>query len=580
MKKSYLNTKKAYLFIALLMALTSCSDILNKSSLTEISDKDIWSDPQLVETFVNARYNQVSQGWTESWESSVVDETQLTWDRGCNPINLGYVNSSDLGRSNGAWWGWDNRSWSTVWTNIANCNIFFENIGSVPFTVESQRTRYKGEVRFIRCLMYFDLMRRWGAMPIITRSFTIDDRDVILAQKRNSYEECVNFLTAQLDSAAKELPAKYSGNDNGRATNVAALALKSRVLLYAASDLMNVGVKNELIGYTSPKSNRWRLAADAASACIDLAVSNGYSLYNKYSDATENYKQMWFDTSNPEVLFAREGTTSANNEALPCIDQYNFPNGYGGWGGNCPIQEFVDAFEMKDGTKFDWTNKEEAANPYANRDPRLHASVLCNGDEFASRNLETFINEGEKSGGKDSKFGNDSWNTSLTGYNMRKFLNPAYVGNSWNMPYRRDWIWLRLGEQYLNLAEALYECNDEDGARNALNVIRKRAGMPDVTDTGIALLERIRNERRVELCFEEHRYFDVRRWKLGDEYLNKTVHGIKIIKKSDGSYTYDPTVVVQERKFIERMYWLPLPQAELDKNPNLIQNPGYSSGDK
>nr|MBP7359357.1 RagB/SusD family nutrient uptake outer membrane protein [Prevotella sp.] len=344
--------------------------------------------------------------------------------------------------------------------------------------------------------------------------------------------------------------------------------------------LMNVGVKNELIGYTSPKSNRWRLAADAASACIDLAVSNGYSLYNKYSDATENYKQMWFDTSNPEVLFAREGTTSANNEALPCIDQYNFPNGYGGWGGNCPIQEFVDAFEMKDGTKFDWTNKEEAANPYANRDPRLHASVLCNGDEFASRNLETFINEGEKGGGKDSKFGNDSWNTSLTGYNMRKFLNPAYVGNSWNMPYRRDWIWLRLGEQYLNLAEALYECNDEDGARNALNVIRKRAGMPDVTDTGIALLERIRNERRVELCFEEHRYFDVRRWKLGDEYLNKTVHGIKIIKKSDGSYTYDPTVVVQERKFIERMYWLPLPQAELDKNPNLIQNPGYSSGDK
>ncbi|WP_321426244.1 RagB/SusD family nutrient uptake outer membrane protein [uncultured Bacteroides sp.] len=174
-----------------------------------------------------------------------------------------------------------------------------------------------------------------------------------------------------------------------------------------------------------------------------------------------------------------------------------------------------------------------------------------------------------------SPLGPDSWNTSLTGYYPRKFLDETYSPNSWNFKNPKNWIWLRLGEQYLNLAEALYMSGNEDGARNALNVIRDRARMPRVTDTGSALLDRIRNERRVELCFEEHRYYDVRRWKLGDTYLNKTVTGISILRKPDGSKIYTPGRVVEQRKFTDKMYWLPILKSEIDKNTNLKQNPGY-----
>jgi len=561
---------------------TSCDDsILDKQPLTEISENDVWTDPALVQAFVNARYNQVGHGWTEGWQSSNVDETALTWSRGCEPINQGYLNPSDLGRMNGGWWGWDHRSWATVWGQITNCNIFFERIASVPFTDESLRTRLMGEVRFIRALMYHDLVARWGAMPLITKSYTLNDVNEIMQTKRATYKECIDFIVSELDKAVTELPASYSGTNKGRATSVAALALKSRVLLYAASDLMNIDVKDETVGYKTPDPNRWGKAASAAQACIDAALKAGYALYDKYGDDVKTkYIQLFLECGNSEVLFDREGTSSANSENLSYLDQSNGPNGYGQWGGNCPISEFVDAFEMADGTKFDWNNPVHKANPYANRDPRLHATVLCDGDQWMSRNVEAYINadaSGKEltTGGRDSKYGPDSWNTSLTGYYPRKFLDETYSPNSWNFKNPKNWIWLRLGEQYLNLAEALYMSGNEDGARNALNVIRDRARMPKVTDTGSALLDRIRNERRVELCFEEHRYYDVRRWKLGDTYLNKTVTGISILKKPDGTKIYTPGRVVEQRKFSDKMYWLPILKSEIDKNTNLKQNPGY-----
>lgn len=568
--------------ISVTLFFVSCNDtILDKQPLTEISENDVWTDPALVQAFVNARYNRVGHGWTEGWQSSNVDETALPWSRGCEPINQGYINPSDLGRMNGGWWGWDHRSWGTVWGQVTNCNIFFERIGSVPFPDATLKTRLKGEVRFIRALMYHDLVARWGAMPLITKSYTLKDVDKIKDTKRATYKECIDFIVSQLDSAAAELPASYSGTSKGRATSVAALALKSRVLLYAASDLMNIGVKDPTVGYTTPDPKRWEKAATAAQACIDAALTSGYTLYDKYGDDVKTkYIQLFLECGNSEVLFDREGTTSANSENLSYLDQSNGPNGYGQWGGNCPISEFVDAFEMADGTKFDWTNPVHKADPFSNRDPRLHATVLCDGDKWMTRNVEAYINADASgneltTGGRDSKYGGDAWNTSLTGYYTRKFMDETYSPNSWNFKNPKNWIWLRLGEQYLNLAEALYMSGNEVGARNALNAIRDRARMPRVTDAGSILLDRIRNERRVELCFEEHRYFDVRRWKLGDQYLNKTVTGISILKKPDGTKIYNPGKIVEQRKFSDKMNWLPILKSEIDKNSNLIQNPGY-----
>lgn len=579
-----------YLTIGLMATtmLASCADILDKKPLTEISDNDLWSDPALLKAFVNSRYNQVGVNGAESMQSSIVDETELTWLRGCETHNFARVSPTDLGRMNGAWWGWDNRSWSTKWTNISNCNIFFERVDNVGFTDETEKTKLVGQVRFIRAFEYWDLIARWGAMPIITKSFSINDREEIVGQKRNTYKECIDFLVSELDQAAKELPANWSGDDYGRATSVAALALKSRILLYAASPLMNEDVKIPEVGYTTPEPDRWQKAAKAATEALDAAQTAGYELYNLNGDPSKNYQLIFMDNTaaNKETLFARMGTSSADGESISSCDQYNNPNGYGGWGGNCPLQELVDAYEVvKDGvaSKFDWNNPEEKANPYANRDPRFYATILYDGAKWMTRNVETYFDVDNNGtiigGGKDTKFGNDSWNASPTGYNMKKFMDEGYALNSWNF-CARNWIHLRMAELYLNKAEALYHIGDEEGAREALKPVRQRAGMPAVTATGADLLEAIKNERRIEFAFEEHRYFDVRRWKEAPKYFGSTVHAITIKKYPDGKKTYEVdklrSDVGGDRKWDDKMYWLPIPKSEMDKNPNLVQNPGYN----
>lgn len=579
-----------YLTIGLMATtmLASCADILDKKPLTEISDNDLWSDPALLKAFVNSRYNQVGVNGAESMQSSIVDETELTWLRGCETHNFARLSPTDLGRMNGAWWGWDNRSWSTKWTNISNCNIFFERVDNVAFTDEAEKTKLVGQVRFIRAFEYWDLIARWGAMPIITKSFSINDREEIVDQKRNTYKECIDFLVGELDQAAKELPANWSGDDYGRATSVAALALKSRILLYAASPLMNEDVKIPEVGYTTPEADRWQKAAKAATEALDAAQNAGYELYNLNGDPSKNYQLIFMDNTaaNKETLFARMGTSSADGESISSCDQYNNPNGYGGWGGNCPLQELVDAYEVvKDGvaSKFDWNNPEEKANPYVNRDPRFYATILYDGAKWMTRNVETYFdvdgNGNITGGGKDTKFGNDSWNASPTGYNMKKFMDEGYALNSWNF-CARNWIHLRMAELYLNKAEALYYTGDEEGAREALKPVRQRAGMPAVTATGTDLLEAIKNERRIEFAFEEHRYFDVRRWKEAPKYFGSTVHAITIKKYPDGKKTYEVdklrSDVGGDRKWDDKMYWLPIPKSEMDKNPNLVQNPGYN----
>lgn len=579
-----------YLTIGLMATtmLASCADILDKKPLTEISDNDLWSDPALLKAFVNSRYNQVGVNGAESMQSSIVDETELTWLRGCETHNFARLSPTDLGRMNGAWWGWDNRSWSTKWTNISNCNIFFERVDNVGFTDETEKTKLVGQVRFIRAFEYWDLIARWGAMPIITKSFSINDREEIVGQKRNTYKECIDFLVSELDQAAKELPANWSGDDYGRATSVAALALKSRILLYAASPLMNEDVKIPEVGYTTPEPDRWQKAAKAATEALDAAQTAGYELYNLNGDPSKNYQLIFMDNTaaNKETLFARMGTSSADGESISSCDQYNNPNGYGGWGGNCPLQELVDAYEVvKDdvASKFDWNNPEEKANPYANRDPRFYATILYDGAKWMTRNVETYFDVDNNGtiigGGKDTKFGNDSWNASPTGYNMKKFMDEGYALNSWNF-CARNWIHLRMAELYLNKAEALYHIGDEEGAREALKPVRQRAGMPAVTATGADLLEAIKNERRIEFAFEEHRYFDVRRWKEAPKYFGSTVHAITIKKYPDGKKTYEVdklrSDVGGDRKWDDKMYWLPIPKSEMDKNPNLVQNPGYN----
>jgi starch-binding outer membrane protein, SusD/RagB family len=583
MKKifSYLN-----IFIAAtcLFAVSSCKkDLLNISPTNAISDAAVWSDPALANSFVNARYNQIGNGWyAESWVSSMSDESFLTWSRDCEPITQGYVSPSTQNSMNGGHWGESARRWDVVWKNIAASNSFFDNVNKVPFTDLNLKKRLTGEVTFIRALMYWDLVNRWGGMPLITKSYGIDNVSEISNIKRNTYKENIDFLVAECDKAIAALPASYSGADVGRATSVAAMALKSRVLLYAASPLMNNTRGDDpgfLVHYQAPDPARWQKAADAAQAVITAALANGYGLFNKYgTDVKSKYTGIFLEAGNSEVLFDREGGTSASNTNLSYLDEANGPNGYGNWGGNTPIAEFVDDFEMSDGTKFDWNNPVHKANPYANRDPRLYATVLVNGDTWKGRPVEAFYfkkPDGSETGGQDTKYGSNSWNTSATGYNVRKFTDEKYISGSWSFLIK-NWIWFRLGEMYLNLAEAKFNTGDEAGAKAALNIIRARANMPAISSSGTQLWNDIVYERRVELAFEEHRYFDVRRWMIADNVLNKNATGIRVFKNTDGTFTYTPGQLVETRKFVgPKMYWLPIQLDEINKNPNLQQNPGY-----
>jgi hypothetical protein len=563
---------------------TSCSkDLLDKAPLDAISDAAVWTDPSLVQAFVNARYNQISHGWySESWQASMVDECFLTWSRDCEPINQGYVSPSTKHSMNGGHWGESGRRWDVVWKNIGDCNVFFDNIDKVVFTDPALKSQLMGEVTFIRALMYWDLVNRWGGMPLITKSYGINTYTEILDIKRNSYKENIDFLVAECDKASGLLPPSFNGKDKGRATKVAALALKSRILLYAASPLMNDARSDDadnLVHYATPDANRWKKAADAAQAALDAASASGYKLFDSYGDDVKaKYDGIFLEGGNSEVLFDREGGASSLNLNLGYIDEANGPNGYGSWGGNTPISEFVDDFEMADGTKFSWSNPIQAANPYKNRDPRLNFTVLSDGDLWKGRKVETFFTkkaDGTETGGLDTKYGANSWNTSVTAYNVRKFLRESHSVNSWNFA-PRNWIWLRLGETYLNLAEAKFNAGDEAGAKVALNVIRDRARMPKITTSGTQLWNDIVYERRVELAFEEHRYFDVRRWKIAETVLNRKATGIRVFKNTDGTLTYTPLQFVEDRKFASpKMYWLPIQLDEINKNANLKQNPGY-----
>lgn len=584
------NLKYLLLSLIALMFVTACDDMLDKKPLTEVSEEDLWNDPALIQAYVNSRYNQIGHGWAAGMLSSCVDETDVVWGSvGCEAFIFGEMSSTNLGRLNGGWWRNDYRSWSTVWANISSCNIFLERIDNASFQDYNLKERLKAEIRFLRAFELNDLLIRWGGVPIITKSFTVENVNEALNLTRATYKECVDFLVDELEQVALILPASYSGDDYGRATSVAALALKARILLYAASPLMNDNVKSPLIGYTTPESDRWLKAAKAAQAAINAAIDAKYHLYDSSSDPIENYKNIFLDatSANPEVLFARMGTSSSMGESISDFEQWNFPMGSGGWSGNCPLEELVEDYEVIENgmsTKFDWSNPIHASAPYTNRDPRFYASILYDDAPFQDRNIEAYYDVDENgnylnSGGMDTKFGAESWNASSTGYNMRKYAHEEYVGYSNNYPFNRNWIWLRLGEQYLNLAEALYHTQDELGARAAVNVIRKRAGMPEITASGDNLLEAIKHERRIELVFEEHRYYDVRRWKEADKYFNKPVHGIEIKRYPNGSKTYEICPLKQSvsgnRKFFEKLYWGAIPQSEIDKNPKIAQNPGY-----
>ncbi|TLV03313.1 RagB/SusD family nutrient uptake outer membrane protein [Dyadobacter luticola] len=610
--------------------LWSCStDFLDVTPPSEIAGDQVWTDGALSEAFVTGIYQGLQQGgFSEQMLASLSDEAVFTHTgRNINTVNEGSLSPSNLG------WVDDTYGWSPMYTRIRATNIAIQNLKNVAtFTDQTLKDRILGEAYFLRAYYYQQLVRYYGSVPLIKKVYDLNEDYSI---ERNTFDDCIKSIVSDADSAALLLDGKSAVK--GRASKVAALALKSRVLLYAASDLHDIptaktkstliaGFANpEFLGYVSgDRAARWTAAQAAAKAVID-GGNGGYKLnltapetaaqgrinYTSMAMAGYSNDKTLDPTGGNEIIFGRFFTASLTADGARQTGLNNGPNGYHNWAGNTPIGLLVDDYEMMDGTPFSWTNPTEKANPYVNRDPRFYATVMYDGANWKPRNKisgnvdpANQIQTGaydllDDKGALFNRKGLDTrsssiedWNGSRTGYYMRKFIdpNPDLVDNTdrQNIP----WPFFRYTEAVFNYIEASIELGQDAVALSWLNKIRFRAGMPAIKAAGTALRDAYRHERRIEMAYEEQRYHDARRWMIAPTTLGRPLQFVSVIGKFKAGksmkepYHYDPTVYDytytpvedkshENRTWVDKMYFRPFSRDEINRNAKLMQNPGY-----
>jgi len=577
---------------------TSCDmSVLNKRPLDQISEEDLWEDSALMEQFVNDMYLGMGHGLYEVMLSAKTDEAHFIHGYGTADIVQANVSPSNRGSFDDG--RFSHYEWGALYLRIRQANVFLDRIDDSAVTDNELKERMIGEVHFLRAYFYHNLLRMYGGVPIITEPYALDDN---MEVARNSFAETVDFIVQEAEFAADYLPLVQFGDRLGRASAGAALALKARVLLYAASDLYHDNPSDmDVTGYTSGQDRQafWRAAKEAAEAVINLGEYSLFRADPSPGDSTAlNYYELFLTKDHSETIMSRYFIESRGDGYNPGL--HNGPNGYHNWAGNTPIQNLVDDYQMDDGSEFNWSDPEHAAAPYENRDPRFYASILHDGAPWRERPsdvadidpqniIQTFnvieIDGGGTASGVDTRDSPiEDWNGSYSRYYLKKFIDES-VNHSTTNKQEVPWIFFRYGEVLLNYAEASIELGDEQEARDALNKIRRRAGMPEFngTVTGEDLRDQYRNERRIEMAFEEQRYFDVRRWMLAPEVLNEPARGINIfvkgVDRSDRSsyydYDYQVNESIQSRAWDEKMYFVPISQQEMNRNSLLIQNPAY-----
>lgn len=612
----------------LMQPLVSCNDdFVNTQPLEEVPKELTWSDPALAEAFVFEIYNGLGQGgFDEEMQSSLTDESMFTHPgRGINTITESRSNPADQGMIK------DTYGYGPLYIRIRACNVAIENLAEPQFSDEARVNNLLGQSHFLRAYYYQQLLRFYGGVPLIDRVYELGEDDY--TAPRNTYAEVVDFIIRDCDRAA-ELLAGTSGGQ-GRATEVAALALKARVLLYAASDLHDLPTAstkapviggysdNQFLGYPSgSRTERWQRAKEAAFEVVKM-TNLGYQLEltapATVEEGTENYMVLSMGGGSKSVsadgqreLLLGRYFIDLKDEMGNYIGRNNGPNGYHNWAGNTPIQNLVDDYEMLDGTRFNWQNAVHKAAPYQNRDPRFYATILYDGADWKPRTADVAgrdPNNQIQSGryqitnaagavvaypGLDTRNSPvEDWNGSYTGYYFRKFTDPDPAVVDQNTRQYIPWPVLRYTESVLNYVEACIELGEEAEARNWLNKIRFRAGMPAITDVGDALKMRYRNERRVELAFEEHRFFDTRRWMIAPQTNGAKIRLINIVgtlkagvqvrtyqyNTANYNYTYTPVELepgIENRQWQDKMYFMPFHRDETNRNIKLQQNPGYN----
>ncbi|OOQ56814.1 RagB/SusD family nutrient uptake outer membrane protein [Mucilaginibacter pedocola] len=479
----------------------------------------------------------------------------------------------------------DENLWGTYYSGIRQTNEFINNIDVVPVLAKyktfSVKYVWKAEARFLRAYFYFELIKRYGGVPLLgNKVFTIGD-DVSLP--RNSFDDCVKYIVSECDAIRDTLPDypfppvdpanPFSKEaDSHRATKGAAMTLKAKVLLYAASPLFNGGNidgSNPLTGYTGADQNRWAAAAAAFKDVMELRAPTGQLSYS----LLDNYKDIFLTQYNPEIIFFRQGGDGTG------VETANGPVGFTGATGKgqtSPTQDLVNAFPMANGLAItDPTSGYNENNPYTGRDPRLSYNVIYNGAQWLNASIQTY------EGGQSKP--NGSLQQTKTSYYLRKFMGNFESTNSYSS-HSTDWIIFRYADVVLGYAEALNESAGPTAeVYNALTSIRKRAGIAAGNGslyglkagmTQDEMRNAIRLERRLEFPFEESRYFDIRRWKIAETVMNQPRTGLSIVKVGV-ILNYNPINVLTTKFDAPKMYLYPIPYDEVQKNPNMKQNPGW-----
>jgi hypothetical protein len=588
MNKKYLRMKPIKLILAasLVTGLFSCvkSDLLDPKTTNELNEQTVFADSARSIDFLMAMYSDNAytfsyKRWGNIWAGTTeaADEAMSYLNGPTQPFS--YIFNSNISSANTI--PYDN-CWTVAWTNIRRANVFLGHIKEAPVS-EGLKETAAAEARFLRAWYYSILIKNFGGVPLLgNRLFTASDD---LQLPREDYEDCVNYIVTELDAIAPVLPLTQPAQDYGRVTRGACLALKARVLLYAASPLFNGGgvaidpVVKKLTCYPTYDENRWRKAADAAKVVTELGV---YSLNEDNTTAPGyGFSTVFLTRKNNEYIFAgmQASAKTMEQQFLPPSRGVTQPK-------SVPTQNMAEAFGMIDGKPIldggpiAKSPMYDPANPFVNRDPRFNYSIIYNGTLW-------YKNTGIKEplytyeGAAQDGYGVIAWST---GYYWRKMMSDNTASNA-GPNTERCLPLIRYAEVLLSYAEATNEIEGTGVAYEQLKLIRKRAGIQPGADGlyGIpANLSRddmrkvLQAERRVEFAFEDHRYWDVRRWKTAPETMNATMYALRIVKTGN-TYSYSNVItnVNSKHVFKDPNYLFPIMQSEISKNRALIQNPGY-----
>jgi hypothetical protein len=562
------------IFIIVSIAIVSCKkNILDIEPQDRIAENAVWADENLIRAYQNELYNAIPHGFYIHMYSKFTDEAYNSAPCcGADVFKLNNFTPDNIGGAGGGdQWGGYMYYWNRGFQYIRKINVFLEKMAAADAVQFADKKRLVAEAKFLRAFIYFNLIERFGGAPIVEQSYDLEDVGSV-SFTRNTFDECVAFIQKDIGEAMPDLPVSYPSNnvDYGRATKDAAYALTSRVLLYAASPLFNP---------TNDKQ-KWQKASDAAAVFTENG-DRGYSLYPDYQKLFNQPS----GAAQSEYIFARTFSSTNGHQAPP----NNLGRRYGAYGGwwasNGPSQNLVDDYDMKNGEPaFNWSGNSQTVNaasgydathPYRNRDPRFDASIIHDSSIFHGDLFEMWVSR------NSDKYGTDSWKQSSdnprSGYQLKKFM-PEDQPINFQTTYTIPWPHFRLAEMYLNYAEAQFELGNEAKCREYISKVRARVGMPAIqaTVTGAALRQRLYNERRIELAFESHRFFDIRRWKIANVIENRPIRGMDVFKDlNTGATTYSPVQLLVKNPYQDKLNLLPVETSEVRRNSPALQTPGW-----